>query len=207
MLLLLSGAALALRGKQEFSQWSREEIEREVAEFVSFYSSSPIWWLSSLFGALFAATVGASGGVIFDFIALLIFVGPAAGYYSYYRPFGFKCTYVPMESEWGQNECRPVGGKYTLSLKMEPGKNIHDYRLDIHLPPQISFGSEDLETSSLDKERSILYGVSGSSKSSYWEYLYLEQNGSIPPSGEWVLLKSRGSGETIEAVRLLPSGE
>lgn len=212
MSLLLLGVAVALfRLKYEVLEFlrttgltTREEVEREIDEFVSFYSSSPVWWLTSLIGTLFAATIGRTNNWVIATVAFLIFVGPAIVYYYRYRPFGLKCTYVSLEaSDTEENACYPEDGEYTVTLQMKVGQNITDYRLDVHLPPQVSFDSTDLRVSSLDEDRNVLYGVPDTDE--YTEILYLRVNGSIPPDGESVLIKSQGQGSTLEVVQLYPN--
>lgn len=185
-------------------EWS--DARREFDEFVAFYRESRMWWVSSLVGALFAATIGASGGVLFDIVAFSIFVVPALVYYDRYSPFGLRLTYVPIgkDSDDDRNVCRPRNGVYTILLDVEPGENVEDYQLDVHTPSGASLDRIDGVTSHLDEDRQVLYGVTRGESGVYTEALYIEKTGSISPDGELVLLKSQGEGDTIESIRLLP---
>lgn len=180
--------------------------KREFDEFIAFYRVSRVWWLSSLVGAMFAATIGAGGGVLLDIVAFSIFVVPAVVYYSRYNPFGLRCTYLPLGPDRNEdsNVCRPRNGVYTILLEVEPGANVQDYQLDVHTPSGATLDRIDGNTSHLDEDRQILYGLARDELDVYTEALYLEKSGSISPDGELVLLKSQGEDTTIESIRLLP---
>ena len=140
----------------------------------------------------------------FRAVAFLIFVGPAALYYARLRPFGLGCKHIPLDPEASEGECISDTGKFTVALEIEPGQNIPDYRLDLFLPSHVSIDSTDLTVSSLDKERSVLYGASELADTSYTEFLYLETEEAIPPKGESFLIKSQGAGNTRVAITLRP---
>lgn len=205
VILLLLGISSNFPRVSRYRHETMEFVKREAREFSAFYRSSPVWWFSSFIGALFAATVGATGGIWFDFLALLIFIFPAFVYYVYFRPFGLQCEYEHSDATNGENSCYPRDGKYSIYLTMRPGTNVNEYRLDVHLPPNVEPASINGVTSSLDKNRQIIYGVASSENGKYGEELYLEKTGSIPPEGELMLITSQGTGRTVESVRLYPS--
>ena len=182
------------------------EKRREFDNFIAFYRESRMWWLSSLVGALFATTIGAGGGITLDLFAFSIFIVPALVYYNEYSPFGLRLTYVPIGENQDEthNVCQPRDGVYTILLDVEPGENINDYQLDIHTPAGISLDSIDGNTTHLDEDRQVLYGVTREDLDVYTEALYLKKTGSISPDGELVLIKSQGEKDTIESIRLLP---
>lgn len=182
------------------------DAKREFDEFIAFYRVSRVWWLSSLIGAMFAATIGSGGGVLLDIVAFSIFVVPAIVYYSRYSPFGLRCTYLPLDQDRNEasNVCRPRNGVYTILLEVEMGENVQDYQLDVHTPSGATLDRIDGNTTHLDEDRQILYGLAQDELDVYTEALYLEKTGSISPDGELVLLKSQGEDTTIESIRLLP---
>lgn len=184
--------------------WSNKR--REFDEFVEYYRVSRVWWVSSLIGALFAATIGGSGGILLDFVAFSIFVVPVILYYYRFSPFGFRCNYIPLDAgqDAEQNGCRPRNGVYTLLLEMEAGENIEDYQLSVHTPSGAILDRVDGNTSHLDDDRQILYGVAKNELGTYTEALYVKKTGSISPDGELVLIKSQGENNTLESIRLLP---
>jgi len=87
---------------------------------------------------------------------------------------------------------------------MIPGDNITEYRLDVHTPSGAELDRLDGNTSHMDEDRQILYGVVQEDLDSYSEALYFEKTGSISPDGELVLIKSQGEDYTMEWIRLLP---
>lgn len=189
------------------ADWSN--AKREFDEFVASYRVSRVWWFSSLFGAMFAATIGgSSGGLMLSVLAFSIFVVPPIIYYRRYSPFGLRCEYLPVDGNQseGQQVCRPTNGVYTVLLEVETGANVRDYQLDVHTPSGATVDSIDGNIFQLDNERQVLYGVAEEDPEVYTEALYIEKTGSISPDGELVLIKSQGDGNTIEWIRLLPPG-
>lgn len=162
--------------------------------------------MSSLIGALFAATIGASGGILLDVVAFSIFVAPAVIYYYRFSPFGFRCNYIPLagSQDPDQDGCRPRNGVYTILLEMKAGANVEDYQLSVHTPSGAILDRIDGNTSHFDDDRQVLYGVARNELDTYTEALYVEKTGSISPDGELVLIKSQGENNTLESIRLLP---
>lgn len=182
------------------------ETKREIQEFVFSYRSHPAYWLSSFTGSIFAVISGITNDGIFGFLAVCAFIIPAAGFYWFNSPFGLRCSYIPIggDEEEGGHACRPIGGTYTIQIEMIPGDNVSEYRLDVHTPSGAELDRLDGNTSHMDENRQILYGVVQEDLESYNEALYFEKTGSISPEGELVLIKSQGEGHTMEWIRLLP---
>lgn len=148
----------------------REDLDR----FLHFYESSPWWLLSSFFGSLFATTIGASGGIPLDLVAMSIFVLPAVWFYKENRPFGVRCeSYSPSEGKEGESICYPTNGVYTVLLDVSAGANITDFRLDMQLPAGLKVISTDTNKTSIDDEN-VLYGTSPPKEDQFIEAVYFE---------------------------------
>ena len=182
------------------------DTRREVQEFIYSYRTHPAYWLSSVTGSVFAIISGITNPSVFGLLAACAFIFPAVGFYWLNSPFGLRCNYIPVgeDREEGSHACRPIDDTYTVQLEMIPGDNITEYRLDVHTPSGAELDRLDGNTSHMDEDRQILYGVVQEDLDSYSEALYFEKTGSISPDGELVLIKSQGEDYTMEWIRLLP---